>query len=72
MENTLNKEQIEEQNERDLRELAHWYGGWDKLRKVIDELEDGDNEATYERYTSDYNAPTAQQQHEKAYKQKYS
>jgi hypothetical protein len=40
------------ENEFDLREMAHYYGGWDELRKVIDRLEDNDNEAAYERHTS--------------------
>lgn len=68
----IDKEKQEEQNEFDLREIAHWYGGWDELRKVIDRLEDNDNEAAWERRMSDYDAPSIQEQSEKAYKQKYS
>lgn len=46
---------VEEQiriNEKDLRELRDYYGGWDNLRAVIKDLEDNDNEAAYERHTS--------------------
>lgn len=39
-------------NERDLREIAHYYGGWSELRKVIDELEKEDNTLAGERYYS--------------------
>lgn len=53
---TFDREKLEQQNEFDLREIAHWYGGWDELRKVIDRLEDNDNEVAYERHTSDYDA----------------
>jgi hypothetical protein len=48
-------ESIEQQrqiNERDLRELAHYYGGWSELRKLINELEKEDNTAAAERYYS--------------------
>jgi hypothetical protein len=41
---------MEATNETDLREIAHWYGGWDELRKVIDKLENNENEAAYERF----------------------
>lgn len=47
-------EQIEDQNEYDLREMKHYYGGWDELRKVIEILEENDNEAAYERHCNDY------------------
>lgn len=62
----------EELNEFDLKELAHYYGGWDELRKVIARLEDNDNEAAWERHNSDYDSVSIQEQQEKAYKQKYS
>ncbi len=69
----LSKEQKESVNETDLRELADWYGGWNELRKVIDRLEDNDNEAAYERrYHRSIDAPSIQELQEKAYKQKYS
>jgi hypothetical protein len=43
-------EQQELDNRADLREIAHFYGGWDELRAVIKELEDNDNEAAWERF----------------------
>lgn len=46
------KEQQESINERELKELKHYYGSWDELRKVIDILEENENEETYERHTS--------------------
>ena len=46
---------IERQNENDLKEIAHFYGGWDELRKVIDKLDYNEKEADYERYYSDLN-----------------
>lgn len=46
------KELQEHINETELKELAHWYGGWDELKKVIQKLEDNDNEAASERYYS--------------------
>lgn len=48
---------IEEQkkiNEYDLRELKAYYGSWDEVRKVIDRLEDNDNEAAFERSQTNY------------------
>lgn len=43
------KEQQESINERDLKELKHYYGSWESLREVIKHLEDNENEATSER-----------------------
>lgn len=48
-------QEINRQNETDLKEIAYWLGGWDELRKVIDKLEYNDNEAAFERYYSDLN-----------------
>jgi len=45
MENNFQKMTIPQQlaqNEFDLRELKDYYGSWDELRKVIDELEERD------------------------------
>lgn len=33
----------------DLKEIAHFFGGWNELRKVIDQLEQNDNESAGER-----------------------
>jgi hypothetical protein len=49
---TPEQEKQRSENEFDLREMALYYGGWNELRKVIDRLEDNDNEAAYERHTS--------------------
>lgn len=38
-----------EQIEWELKETAHYYGGWDELKKVIQKLEEADNEAAHER-----------------------
>jgi rhamnogalacturonyl hydrolase YesR len=60
MKRELTKEEKEAQehqeslNRRDLREMSHWYGGWDELRKVIEELEENDKEAAWERHNSRY------------------
>lgn len=43
-------EEIEKECREDLKEIAHFYGGWDELRKIIDQLEDNDNEAAWERH----------------------
>ena len=37
-------------NHADLREIAHYFGGWPTLRLVIDELEALDIEAANERF----------------------
>lgn len=47
---TKTKEQISEEFEHDIKEAAHWFGGWDELRKLIDQLEENDNEAAAERH----------------------
>lgn len=48
----LSKEEQQDINELDLRELKGYYGSWDEVRKLIDQLEDNDNEAAYERFTN--------------------
>ena len=40
---------IRKECEEDLKEIAHFYGGWDELRKIVDQLEEADGEAAYER-----------------------
>ena len=49
----MTKEEIENECEAELKEIAACYGGWDELRKVIARLEDNENEAAFERYYSD-------------------
>ncbi len=50
----MTKDQQEEVNEKDLREMKLYYGSWDELRKVIAMLEDNDNERAYERHCNDF------------------
>ena len=40
----------EKECETDLKEIAHFYGGWDELKKVIDRLQDNANEAAFDRW----------------------
>ena len=42
-------EELEKEIETDLKEFAFFYGDWNELRKVIDRLEDNENEAAWER-----------------------
>lgn len=48
------KEHLEQKVREDLKEIAHYYGGFDELRKVIVELEDAANEAAWERRMNDH------------------
>lgn len=48
------KEQQREEIINELKETAHYFGGWQELRKVIAELEEADIEAASERYFSRY------------------
>lgn len=45
---------VEESCRLDLKEIAHFYGGWDELKKVITQLEENDNEAAYERQMNNH------------------
>lgn len=47
-------EQMAEINAADLREMAHYYGGWDELIKIIDNMKERDNEAAYDRQQENY------------------
>lgn len=50
----MTKDEQQEVNEYDLRELKAYYGSWDEVRKLIDQLEDNDNEKAWERHCADY------------------
>ena len=39
--------------ELEMIEFAHWVGGWDELRKVIDRLEAEGQERAFERWSED-------------------
>jgi hypothetical protein len=41
--------ELDARNWEDLKEMAHWYG-FKELRRIIDELEDNENEAAFERF----------------------
>jgi hypothetical protein len=43
------RERIERECRDDLKEIAHFYGGWDELRKLIYSLEDNDAEEAWMR-----------------------
>lgn len=44
----------EDEIKADIKENAHFFGGWDEFRKVVAQLEDNDNEAAWERRMTDY------------------
>lgn len=44
----------EEEIKEDIKEIAHYFGGWEELKKVTDQLEENDNEAAWERRMTDY------------------
>lgn len=68
-----NSEQIEKECREDLVEIASFYGGWDKLRKVINQLEENENERNFDNWMeSRLDEPSAGERAEMAYKQKYS
>ena len=60
----LDRLPTEDEVKDDLKEIAHYFGGWPELRKEIESLEDNDNEAAWERRMSDYDAPSANEQAE--------
>lgn len=61
-------ENIEKEIEAELKEAAHFYGGWKELRAVINMLEDNENEAAWERSQNDYDRPSASEQAEMMYR----
>jgi hypothetical protein len=44
----------EEEIKDDIKENAHFFGGWDEFKKVVAQLEENDNEAAWERRMTDY------------------
>lgn len=46
----MDAKEISKECEDDLKEIAFWYGGWKELRKVIDRLEENENEAAFDHY----------------------
>jgi hypothetical protein len=47
--NSSEYDKMDEECKTDLKEIAHFYGGWKELRKVVDNLEDNEDEAAWER-----------------------
>ena len=45
----MTPDEFENNIDNEIRELAHWFGGWDDFKKKIAELEQADMEAAYER-----------------------
>ena len=45
-------ENIEKEHREMLRDMQCWYGSWKELREIIDQLEDNENEAAFERFYS--------------------
>lgn len=48
----MSTDEIDSINKDQLKEMAHFYGSWDKLREVVKQLEENHNEAAFERYFS--------------------
>lgn len=67
-------EQQHEINRADLKEMATYYGGWDELRKVINDIEGDEAEASFESFVNDFYGSdkpfTIQEQYEAAHKAK--
>ena len=47
----LTKPEQEEQNHYDLRQLFNYYESWDKVRELIDRMEEYDEELGFERHS---------------------
>ena len=50
----LTPEQQEDQIRFDLAEIKNYLGSWDELRKLIDQLEENEAEAAFNRSNNDY------------------
>lgn len=50
----MTKEEQEDSIDFDLKEIAHWLGGWEELKERIKVLEDNANEASWYRSQNDY------------------
>jgi uncharacterized coiled-coil DUF342 family protein len=46
-------EQISNEFEDQLKEMIHWFGGADELKKIIDKVQDQLDEAAFDRYCED-------------------
>jgi hypothetical protein len=43
------KDEIQERIESNIKDAAHWLGGWDELRKLVDMLQENEAESQFER-----------------------
>lgn len=60
--NQVTPEEQHKINQTDLKEMALYYGGWEKLKKVIHDLEVSEAEAAHESFVNDfYGGPSPQQ-----------
>ena len=50
----MTKEEQEKSIHFDLKEIAHYLGGWDELRQLVTQLEDNANEAAYKLNCNSY------------------
>jgi hypothetical protein len=58
----MTKEQIEEANENDLKEMRFFYGSWNNLHRLLRSLENNENEAAWERSQQDDYHPREEQE----------
>jgi hypothetical protein len=58
----MTKEQIEDCNLRDIQEMKHYYGSWKEMHRILNELENIENQAAWERSQQDDYHPREEQE----------
>lgn len=58
----MTTDQIDDQNCEDLKEMKHFYGSWKEMHRILDELENNENEAAWERSLQDDYHPREEQE----------
>ena len=48
------KDEIQNRIESNIKDAAHWLGGWDELQKLIEVLKDNEAEAAFDRHNNDF------------------
>jgi hypothetical protein len=48
------KDENQERIESNIKDAAHWLGGWDELLKLIEVLKDNEQEAAFDRSNNNY------------------
>jgi hypothetical protein len=48
------KDEIQDRIESNIKDAAHWLGGWDELQKLIEVLKENEAEASFDRRNNDY------------------